>query len=44
MVFFLEIEDRKEVIMYADDTLLLGTGKTIDDSMERCQRTLHHLV
>ena len=37
---FKEIEKQKTVFMYADDTLLLNTGKTIEEVMESSQKAL----
>ena len=37
---FMEIENQKAVMMYADDTLLVNSGTTILESVEKSQKTL----
>ena len=36
----MEIENQKSVIMYADDTLLVNTGKTLAETVENSQKSL----
>ena len=37
---FINIENQKSVLMYADDTLLVNSGKSIDESLEESQTSL----
>ena len=37
---FMEIENQKAVMMFADDTLLVNSGTTILESVEKSQKTL----
>ena len=37
---FVEIENQKSVLMYADDTLLVNNGKTVADSIDNSQKAL----
>ena len=37
---FEEIENRKSILMYADDTLLINNGTTVDESIVNSQKTL----
>ena len=38
---FIDIENQKSVLMYADDTLLVNSGKSIDESLEESQTSLN---
>ena len=38
---FVEIENQKSVLMYADDTLLINNGKTVQEYMENSQKSLN---
>ena len=41
---FLEISDKKNIIMYADDTLLMSNSSDINESVSKCQAMLDRVI
>ena len=42
--FFTQISDRNNILMYADDTLLMSSACTLHDSVVKCQAMLDNIM